>query len=37
MPVEKNMDFLAGLNGSQSVSLLENGGIDTHYDEKNSQ
>jgi hypothetical protein len=37
MPVEKNVHFLAGLNGSQLVSSLENGGTATHFDEKNSQ
>jgi hypothetical protein len=37
MPVEKNVDFLAGLNESQFFSSLKNGGTATHFDEKNSQ
>ena len=37
MPVEKNVDFLAGLNGELKGSSLKNGGTTTHFDEKNSQ
>jgi hypothetical protein len=37
MPVEKNVDFLAGLNSNQLISWLQNGGTATHFDEKNSQ
>jgi hypothetical protein len=37
MPVEKNVDFLAGLNSNQLICWLQNGGTATHFDEKNSQ